>query len=347
MALGLLIAVIVIGLLLSRLDLSQVKTSLMQASFLLLLAMELIKIAETQVKAMRWGYAVHSVVGGPRPKGLFSATMISFLGNMIFPARLGELLRVQIFQKNNQHVTRSLALTCSVLPQIFDLIVVLLMLLLGISLRGEKALPYSKIFLPLGVVFFLLVMLYFSHRFFPQVMKLLAPILRRFPEGLQGKLRDMAEEINKALGLLANVKRIVVLFGFTLVIWVMETAAISLGMYAFGIPITPTLAITATAAISLAFLLPVTPGALGAHQIAAMWSLGLFGIAAEKATATSLGMQAVDILMVMSVGLLCFYREGLSFREVTSQSPESTKNSEAEKIEAQKKESADKNAETE
>ena len=306
-----------IVLLLSRVDHAKVFGYIKQAQWSLLILMQMVKIIVCEIKARRWGYAIQSATGGDKPKGLFSATMIAFLGNWIFPARLGELLRVQIFHKRNPHITRSLALTCSLLPMIFDLLLVLLLLLVGFSMRHQGSMPYGKTFVMVSLAVSALVGLHLFHRLFPKLEKWFAPLTSKIPEKPRKRLGAIIHEVNIALALLQEWKRVFVIFGYTCLIWALEIVAVSIGLYAFGITPTPAMAVIATMCLSLTFLLPVTPGALGAYQAAAIWSLGLFGIQSETALASSLGMQASDVTNVLILGFICFYREGLSLKSLS------------------------------
>lgn|GEM_PF-2128223 len=333
---GFLLAGFLLFFLARKMDLKEVYRQLVHANLWILLLMPLLKLLVTYVKAYRWGYAIRSVMQLPhQPKRLYSATFISFLGNLIFPARLGELLRVQICQKNNPEISRSLALTCSVLPQIFDLLAVLVLLVLGLSIGPSGGVSFGKIALVFGAVICILLILHFFHRFYPYLESFFAPYVKYCPEKLRAPLAGMLRDINQALSLLHKWKKLLIIFGLTVCVWSLETVALTIGLTAFGIPIfpvpevmgaggfyvyttpyLPALMMTTAAGLSLAFLLPLTPGALGLYQAAAIWSLALFGIPETEALATSLGMQAADFLIITIMGFYFFYQEGLSLRQL-------------------------------
>src|SRR6266850_5692903 len=117
---GLAAVVCLFGLLLHRVDLQQLGTALLKVHTGLLamgLATQLIVI---WIKSIRWAIVIRGATGRPVYRAL-SASLIGFAGNVLLPARLGELLRVGVIDKHNQ-IGRSMALTTIVLTQLFDLL---------------------------------------------------------------------------------------------------------------------------------------------------------------------------------------------------------------------------------
>lgn len=321
---GVVIAVALLTWLLMRQDLSALQKALLKAQLGWLVLAEVVRVLQHYLKAQRWGFAVHQVVQEDRPTHLFSATMIGFLGNLFFPARLGELLRVQIFQKNNPTISRSLALTCSLLAQMFDLMLLLVLLMVGIYLGQEGRLQYGTVAAVLGGLFGMLLMLHLAHRFFAPLERLLHRILAWFPSRLEEVLKGVIREVHQALGLLHQGRNLLVILLWTMLIWSLELVVIALAMRAFGFQLNPGMLALMTAGLSLAFLLPLTPGALGAHQMVAIWILARYSFTKETAMAFSLGLQAFDLGVIFLVGFAFFYREGLRLTnlETSQQEPQ-------------------------
>lgn len=65
--------------------------------------------------------------------------------------------------------------------------------------------------------------------------------------------------------------------------------------------------------VSLALAVPVTPGNVGIHQFLSVSVLGLFGVAEAKSLAFSVGFQGSAIILIVSLGTVCFFREGVRF----------------------------------
>lgn len=321
--LGLVIAVGLLTWLILRLDVHQLQQHLLAANLFLLLAMQLTKAGVTGVKAWRWGVAIRSALPDAQPTRLFSSTMIGLLGNMLFPARLGELLRVQLLHKNNPEISRSLALTSALVPQILDLLVVLVLLGTGmtLSLRSSTNPDLHTLsrmsLLLLVVVVLILVGLWIFYKQFERLAPLGHRALGVLPDNIAVRLQSMASEIHTGLSFLVKGHSLLRVFGLTLLLWTLETTALVLAMWAFGLKVSPGMVLTLVGILSLTFVLPVTPGGMGVHQWAATFILGFFAVSAEKAAGLSVAIQGIDLLTVFCLGsLFLYFFEGLSFSKL-------------------------------
>jgi uncharacterized protein (TIRG00374 family) len=296
-------------------DPAQMRTILQQADPHWLLWVLALKVAASWSKAIRWRLAMQTVLGFS-PTHTFSGTVIGLLGNLIFPARLGEILRAHIVQKNNQGVSHSLALTSNLLTQLFDVLLLCCCLLLGAMWVQGADIPLWQLLLLLSALLSLFVGLFVFHVSYERFTPWGIWAGRWLPEKLRGRLGGVFEQIHQGLGLLRDVKALALVFSLTLLLWCIEAACYGLILKALRIELSWGMLLLLTGAANLAFLLPLTPGALGVHQLVCIWVLGFAAIPREAALLYSLTMQICDMVMILALGGFFFLREGISLRQV-------------------------------
>jgi uncharacterized membrane protein YbhN (UPF0104 family) len=101
-------------------------------------------------------------------------------------------------------------------------------------------------------------------------------------------------------------------------VWTLETAAMALGLHAFGVPLSPFLPSLLVVLLALAFAVPITPGNVGPHQFLCVAVLSVFGIAEADALSFSIGFQGCSMAMVLLLGGISLLSEGLTTRQVWS-----------------------------
>ncbi|MCB9641203.1 MAG: flippase-like domain-containing protein [Myxococcales bacterium] len=315
---GLVIAALFLGGIAYFVDLSKFRAAASKVHVAWLGLVLLLKSFASWVKGERWRIAMRAVLGWA-PKHTFSATVIGLLGNLIFPARLGEVLRAQIVQKNNKGVSRSLALTSSILAQLFDVTLLLCCLILG-TLLVQKA--QLQIWHLVGVVALMLSIfggLLIFEVFYLRFAALGGRLGAWLPERIRQLLAGIIGQVHQGLGLLRKPLAVLQVFAWALVLWHIEALCYFLLLKALGLQIPFGMLLLVTGAANLAFLLPLTPGAVGVHQAVCIWVLGFAGIPRETSFLYSLLMQGCDVLMIVSLGGFFFAQEGLKMGQMEQQ----------------------------
>ncbi|MEM1007433.1 MAG: lysylphosphatidylglycerol synthase domain-containing protein, partial [Myxococcota bacterium] len=123
-------------------------------------------------------------------------------------------------------------------------------------------------------------------------------------------------QVQKGLSVLRAPKAVLWVLLGTLLLWGLEFLCVICLLRAVHIPFSLGMLLFLGSAANLAFLLPVTPGALGVHQVVCVWVLAFFAVGQEQAMVYSLGMQSCDFLMILSWGGICFAREGLRWSQI-------------------------------
>ena len=308
---GLIVAVCIFALLLHHVDMGQLGRALLevQPEFLAIGLMgQLIVI---WIKSVRWAIAIRGATGRPVYRAL-SASIIGFAGNVLLPARLGELLRVGVIDKHNQ-IGWSVALTTVGLTQLFDLLSLvgyfLLISIWATSLlathRWEIGVLGTVIVLTLGGL------LAVQHKA-PFLHAVLLPMHQKLPDTLKRYLTRYTELFVQGLSVLGKTRLLASLLLLTAAVWGLETASTYLLLRAFHIEANLLMAAILVVILNLSFAIPITPGNIGVTQAISVFLLGTLGVTPVYALAYSIGAQGAIQLLIVGLGIVCLYREGMS-----------------------------------
>lgn len=314
-------AAVLVAIVLQRVGVRSAWGALTEVSLPLLGAALLLQVAGLLAKALRWGTVLEAARGRPA-RAVVNASLIGFAGNLVLPARLGEVARAHVAARQNA-LSRSLVMTTIALTQLVDLLVLGALFLVASFLIATETLVSRGILIGLILAGLAgLVLLYALQRWAAGV----APFVRRvtgvFPPAVRRASTYYTSQFTAGLQLLSQRRAAVVLLLGTLSAWGLELAGTWLGLAAFGVPATLLMSLVLLVVLNLAFCLPLTPANIGPHQFLCVLVLGLFGVADDRALAFSLGMQGACSLLVVILGGAALLRVGLGvgtlYRQVTA-----------------------------
>jgi uncharacterized protein (TIRG00374 family) len=308
---GLIAAVCLLVLLWHRVDLQQLGRALLDVDIDLLAVGLVVQLILIWIRSIRWAMAIRGATGRPVYRAL-SASIIGFAGNVLLPARLGELLRAGVIDKHNQ-IGRSVALTTVALTQLFDLLsLVGYFLLISIWSTSLRAAHLWRI----GLLGMLIILVLGSLVALQQKVKLLRavlfPIHDKLPEALKQYITPYTELFVKGLSVLGQGRLLGGLLLLTITVWGLETASTYWILQAFHIQATLLMAAMLVVLLTLSFVVPITPGNIGIAQAVSVFLLATFGVTPASALAYSIGAQGTIQLLIVGLGMICLYREGMS-----------------------------------
>ena len=308
---GLVVAACLIALLLRQVDVRQLGMALLEVHVGFLAIGLAIQLAVMLIKSIRWDITIRGATGRPVRRA-FTASMIGFAGNVLLPARLGELARVTVIDKHNQ-IGRPLALTTVGITQLFDLLI-LVGYFLVMSIWATILFTAHRWTVSLLGVVALLVLgsLVILERRSQSLRALLVPIRGKLPDALNRRVTRYADHFVKGLGVLSKGHMVGRVLLLTIAVWGLETVAVYFLLQAFHIKATLLIAAMLVVVLSLSFAFPITPGNVGITQALSVFLLGTFGVTPVSALAYSIGAQGSTYLLIVSLGMICLYREGMN-----------------------------------
>jgi uncharacterized protein (TIRG00374 family) len=271
------------------------------------------------VRAMRWK-VILGVHGRVRCGFLFTSMMIGYLANNLFPARLGELVRIWVLERRTG-ISKSTAGATVVLERLTDTLVLLVLVVL------------TSLFLPLPVVVrsggqmaftvfaALAVFLFFLAFRGKNLLSLAARRRGALAFGVGQRLQGIVERFIDGLSIFRSGKQALFTFALTAVIWGVEAISVWLVMTSLGLTLPWIASLLLVVVLSLSFIIPAAPGAVGTYEFFAVTALTPFAVEHTQAVGLAFVLHAVSYLTSTVLGLACLWAENLSVREVMLKAP--------------------------
>ncbi len=266
------------------------------------------------VRSWRWAFLLR----GSKPLSgsrLFSVMTIGYMGNDLFPFRLGELLRAYVLWRREK-VNFGATLTTAIVERLFDGLTMVLFVFLGLLFVPMEA--TLKRAATIGAAVFIGALLLFlwlaAH---PQTMRHWAEALigRLIPLRWQSPLLALVEGIVDGLSVFRTPWETLTAFAITLLVWLLETGKYYLVSKAFGMGLSLPVILLMAGAINLLTALPSLPGYVGLFETG-IEILTWTGVDATVAASYILVLHALLWFPVVVLGLYFLFREGLSWSEV-------------------------------
>ncbi len=315
LAVGLVISIALLWYSLGDLHLPQVWAALREANYWWLVPGVAIYFTSVWFRAYRWGFLLR----GSKPVSanrLYPIVVIGYMGNDILPFRLGEALRAYILWRK-EGINVGATLTTAVLERLFDGLTMVLFVLFGLLFVPLSDF-LSRLVIIASLVFCgaLVLFLFLAAR--PSVLRRVAHllILRLLPARFRPALLGFVEGVVAGLESLRSGRDVLILFGVTLWVWILETAKYWLVSLAFpGLHLPYVGVVLMGGAVNLLTALPSLPGYVGTFELGIKILEGI-GAPAAPAGSYILVLHAILWLPVTLLGLVFMALEQVQWSEV-------------------------------
>jgi uncharacterized protein (TIRG00374 family) len=273
------------------------------------------------VRAWRWHYLLRPIKVVPT-REVFPLTVIGYLGNNIYPARAGEVLRA-VLLKRRHGISISASLATIIVERIFDGVVMLGFVF--VNLPELARLTDSSGFVGniqqlalIGAVVFALVLgAFLLAAMFPATsLRWGEGLIRRL---LPARWRDTAGRLmHKFLDGLAALRSpfgIFMVFLTSVVIWLLETGKYWFVMHAFNFSVSFFALMLMNGIVNLATTIPSAPGYIGTFDAPGIAVLVAYGIDKATAAGYTLVLHVALWLPITLLGAYYLTREGIQWNE--------------------------------
>jgi uncharacterized protein (TIRG00374 family) len=319
--LGLLISGFFLYLALRGLKLQDVWTSLQGARYAWLIPGVIVYFMGVVVRAWRWQYLLKPVKEVPFKRS-FEIVTIGYMGNNIFPARLGEVLRAVIL-KRHEDVPVSASLATIIVERVFDGVVMLAFVFLNLgalaSIEGSSGFIGSIQSLAVwGAVIFLGVLgAFLLAAMFPEPTEKIVTWFaeRLLPERFREKVLEIACKFLGGLEALRSPREALMIFVTSVIIWLFETGKYWFVMHAFDFEVSFLALMLMNGIVNLATTIPSAPGYVGTFDAPGIAVLEAFGISKATAAGYTLVLHVALWFPITALGLYYFIPELRYFSE--------------------------------
>ena len=257
---------------------------------------------------------------------MFPIVAIGYMGNNIYPARAGEVLRA-IVLKNREGVPISASLATIIVERVFDGVVMLAFVFLNLPelahLTGESGFVGNIQSLAIwGAVAFIGVLAVFLlAAMFPQVTEKIATAIinRVVPVRIREKTRDLTLRFLTGLESLRSPQEALMVFLTSAVIWLLETGKYWFVMHAFPFHVSFFALMLMNGIVNLATTLPSAPGYVGTFDGPGIALLKAYNVPGAVAAGYTFVLHVALWLPITLLGAYYFAREGLHWDSKLSQ----------------------------
>jgi uncharacterized protein (TIRG00374 family) len=325
--LGILISAVLLWWALGKLKLADAWAALQSANYWWLIPGITIYFVGVWARAWRWHYLLKplkSISTGT----MFPIVTIGYMGNNIYPARAGELLRAYVLRRK-EGVPVSASFATIIVERIFDGVVMLMFVFFNLNdlarLSGDAGVIAGLSIQTVAVggtiafgaalgVFLLAAM--FPHQSLQLYHRAGAPLI---PGRFRAKISGMVESFLTGLESLRSPVNIFMVFVTSVVIWLLETGKYWFVMHAFTFKVSFFALMLMNGIVVLATTLPAAPGYVGTFDAPGIAVLQAYGVDPAVAASYTILLHVALWLPVTLVGAYFMAREGLNWSTVQAE----------------------------
>jgi len=317
LVLGILISVLFLYLALRGMKLEEAWQAIVHARYVWILPGIAVYFIGVWVRAWRWHYLLRPLKR-ISTRSMFPIVAIGYMGNNIYPARAGEVLRAVIL-KDREGVPVSASLATIIVERIFDGVVMLAFVFLNLPELArltadsgfvgniqDLALIGAGVFIAALLVFLLAAM-------FPLVTERVVNFFidRLLPDRWREKVRAITLRFLTGLESLRSPQEALMIFFTTAIIWLLETGKYWFVMHAFSFEVSFFALMLMNGIVNLATTLPSAPGYVGTFDAPGIAVLVAYGVAREVAAGYTLVLHVALWFPITILGAYYYLRQPL------------------------------------
>jgi glycosyltransferase 2 family protein len=310
-------SVALLALLLWRIDLGEAGRALRDANYFYVIPGLLLFGFAKLLVAQRWRVMMSTFADLPL-QPLFGILLVSNLANNIVPARIGDLIRVQVPAQRYDMSRARLAATVFATESLLDGLAFAVLGLIGLALIDLPNFPTAVFWGVLGgVAGGLMAVIPLSH------LKLgegwtSRGIMPRLPERLRLALEEAVPHFIDGLAVFRNARLGAVAVVLSFSIWLLEVGMFVLFGLAFGIHLSMPAWMLIMVAANLISAIPITPSNIGAFEVAITELTKALGVDSGAAGGFAIGAHVFNIAWITGAGFVAMWALGLSLDDVFS-----------------------------
>jgi uncharacterized protein (TIRG00374 family) len=307
---GLLISAFFIYLVLPSLHLPDVWQSLQTANYWWILPGVGVYFVGLWARTWRWHYMLRHLKPIPLRR-LFPVVCIGYFGNNVYPLRAGEVIRSYVL-KRKEEIAMTSSLATVIIERIFDGLVMLIFVFLALPFAPLPP-NFRNLVIILTVLLLLATAVFIWMAVRPQRVASFYSWFasRLLPGRIRLRTDDLYDRFMQGLQSLSSGYDVLMIFGTSVVIWLMETVKYWFVMHAFPFDVDFLVLMLMNGLVNLATTLPSAPGYIGTFDGPGIETLFAFGVERNLAASYTFTLHAALWLPVTLVGGYYFWREQL------------------------------------
>lgn len=286
-------------------------------------------------RSFRWRFLLMHEKKNIRFYNMFAAVSVGFTVTLIFPGRIGELVR-PLFLAQKERMSKGFALGTVVVERIFDMFT--MCFLLGIFLLAkplyasffqvqEEAYSNLQVWGIIGVALatLFLVIILVLYFFREKALSIISLLLKPVPEKLSQKILKASKGFIKGLKFFHSIGNLLVYILLSFVVWIGIIFYYWLFFFAYKISVPFFLMCPYVFFVLVGASIP-TPGMTGGFHLFSREGLtSLFGIDTNLAVGMTIVVHAIQVLVTCLVGYVILWKEGVSLLQLKKLGEDATR----------------------
>jgi uncharacterized protein (TIRG00374 family) len=312
---GVAVSILFLAIALRGLDLEHFWSTVQQANYWWLLPGVAIYFLAVWARTWRWHYMLRHIAVVPVSR-LFPVVVIGYMGNNVYPARAGEVLRSYVLRRR-EGVPITASLATVVLERLFDGLVMLLFVFATLPFSPLPA-NYAAFVTGFSLLFMVALLIFLGLATRPQQMsRLYAWVVDTIlPASIRPRVHGLFDKFIEGLQSLRSPRDLLLIFISSTLIWLTETAKYWFVMHAFPFEVSFTVLMLMTAVVNLFTTLPSTPGYVGTFDVPGIAVLTAYGVGQAIATGYTLVLHVALWLPITLLGAFFMLREHLGWNDM-------------------------------
>ncbi len=321
---GLLISIAFLYLALRGLKLGDFWQAVKTANYWWILPGVAVYFVGVWARAWRWHYLLGPIKKIPT-RTMFPVTCIGYMGNNIYPARAGEVLRAVIL-KRREGVSVSASLATIIVERIFDGVVMLGFVFVNLPELARLAAADSGFVGDLQTlslwgagIFAAALLVFLLAAMFPQTTARFGQwfIDRLLPKPLREKTSAIMHKFLDGLASLRSPFNVLMVFMTSVVIWLLETVKYWFVLHAFGLEgqVGFFALMLMNGVVNLATTIPSAPAYAGTFDAPGIAVLMAYGVPQPVAAGYTLVLHVALWLPITALGAYYLAREGVKWSD--------------------------------
>lgn len=309
------VSILFLAFALRGLDLQRFWQIVREANYWWLLPAVAVYFVGVWLRTWRWRSMLIHICPIPVAR-LFPTVVIGYMGNNVYPARAGEVLRSYVLRRR-EAVPMSASLATVLLERLFDGLVMLLFIF--VTLPFTPLPPAYRLFvLVASTLFFLLFLIFMLLAARPQRISLLYTLLvdRLVPHRWRTAFHGLFDRFIVGLQSLRSPRELLQIMSFSLLIWLIETLTYWIVMHAFSLDLSFFVLMLMTAVVNLFTTIPSTPGYVGTFHAPGIAILMQFGLPQPIASGYTVVLHIALWLPITLLGAYHMLRQSIGWRDM-------------------------------
>lgn len=318
---GIVISGVFIYLTYHQVNFQEMVESLKTAQYIWLIPALIFMFISHWFRAVRWRYIIEPIKS-VKVHPIFSALMIGYAANNVFPLRMGEFLRAYALGKS-QNISKS-ATFATVIIERFILDFLALLVVLAITIVLFPTLLPSEIknggYVILALTLAVIALIIFLVEKPDDTIRILKAVL---PSKLFNLVENVIPAFINGCMVFKKSEHYLRITFLTILVWALYIASVYVSFFVFdfqnkyGLDVKSSLVVLVFATFGI--MIPSSPGYVGTYHFFCALSLLKLHVPDGEAKSFALISHLINVLPISIVGLAYFWKENLHFSEAVAE----------------------------